>query len=75
MTTLGAPAGLPISGLGCQCGGACELRLSYPACRAGYLQRRPLSAPGSGAEAGAAASRVACRAEHFTWRAWSLDRS
>ena len=38
MTTLGAPAGLPISGSGCQCGGACELRLSYPACRAGYLQ-------------------------------------
>ena len=38
MTTQGAPAGLPISGSGCQCGGACELRLSYPACRAGYLQ-------------------------------------
>ena len=38
MTTLGAPAGLPISGSGCQCGGACELCLSYPACRAGYLQ-------------------------------------
>ena len=32
MTTLGAPAGLPISGSGCLCGGACELRLSYPAC-------------------------------------------
>ena len=38
MTTPGAPAGLPISGSGCLCGGACELRLSYPACRAGYLQ-------------------------------------
>ena len=38
MTTLGAPAGLPISGSGCLCGGACELRLSYPACRAGCLQ-------------------------------------
>ena len=38
MTTLGAPAGLPISGSGCQCGGACELRLSYPACRAGICK-------------------------------------
>ena len=37
MTTLGAPAGLPISGSGRQYGGACELCLSYPACRAGYL--------------------------------------